>query len=60
MYYTMPPEYRNPGIPKLWPLDAKHWKPSNDRNRDLAKAGALLAVAIDLRKELKRRFPETI
>lgn len=58
--YAIPPEYRSPGIPKMWPWNAKYWKPSNDRNRDLAKAGSLLAAAIDLRKELKRRHSEIL
>ncbi len=30
----------------LWPWDRKYWKPTN-RRRDWAKAGALIAAAID-------------
>lgn len=30
-----------------WPWDEKHWKPSGDVVRDLTKAGALIAAAID-------------
>ncbi len=34
--------------PKYWPWDAKWWKPTpNDRIRELAKAGALIAAEID-------------
>lgn len=36
-------------IPVGWPdsWDAGWWKPSEDRRRDLAKAGALIAAEID-------------
>ena len=39
--------------PRDWPWDDLWWKPSNDRVRDLTKAGALIAAEIDrlLRKE---------
>ena len=34
--------------PKYWPWDIKWWKPTpNDRIRELAKAGALIAAEID-------------
>lgn len=32
---------------QLWPFDSEHWKPSGDRLRDLAKAGALIAAEYD-------------
>ena len=35
-------------VPALWPWDGEWWKPST-RERDLEKAGALLAAALDLR-----------
>lgn len=35
-------------VPALWPWDGEWWKPSS-RERDLEKAGALLAAALDLR-----------
>lgn len=31
----------------LWPWDSRAWKPSNDRIRELSKAGALIAAEID-------------
>ncbi len=60
--YAMPPEIRlskdaasDPAYhrtgdhsPVLWPWGAEWWKPST-RERDLEKAGALLAAALDLR-----------
>jgi len=33
---------------KFWPFNSKYWKPTpNDRIRELAKAGALIAAEID-------------
>ena len=34
-------------IPDMWPWDVKWWKPSNNKIRNLAKAGALIAAEID-------------
>jgi hypothetical protein len=35
-------------VPRLWPWDAQYWKPvEGDRVRELEKAGALIAAAID-------------
>lgn len=34
-------------IPNLWPWEAKFWKPSEFRLRELVKAGALIAAEID-------------
>lgn len=35
-------------IPITWPWDAQYWKPTEgDRIRELVKAGALIAAAID-------------
>jgi hypothetical protein len=33
--------------PAEFPWDAKYWKPTGDPVRDLTKAGALIAAAID-------------
>jgi hypothetical protein len=33
--------------PASWPWLGRYWKPSGDRRRDLVKAGALIAAAID-------------
>jgi len=33
--------------PGGWPWDAKYWNPSEDTVRNLEKAGALIAAAID-------------
>lgn len=38
----------------LWPLAKEWWKPSNDRIRELAKAGALIAAEIDRLNKLKQ------
>ncbi len=35
------------GIPRLLPWQNKWWKPSDDRIRNLVKAGALIAAEID-------------
>ena len=55
--YALPPDVRCWGEPlkrftnffnALWPWDSKWWKPTpNDRVRELAKAGALIAAEID-------------
>ncbi|MGJ8518419.1 hypothetical protein LMG33810_002790 [Carnimonas sp. LMG 33810] len=34
-------------VPFLWPWDEHHWKPSETPRRNLEKAGALIAAAID-------------
>lgn len=35
-------------VPNVWPWGAEYWKPTpNDRIRELVKAGALIAAAID-------------
>lgn len=34
-------------VPSLWPWDAEWWKPTDDRIRELTKAGALIAAEID-------------
>lgn len=40
-------------VPKHFPWDKKWWKPTpNDRVRELAKAGALIAAEIDRLKNL--------
>lgn len=36
-----------------WPWEDEYWKPTRDKVRDLTKAGALIAAAIDA--ELRRR-----
>ncbi|MGJ8515286.1 hypothetical protein [Carnimonas bestiolae] len=38
-----PPVYS----PLAWPWDEHHWKPGQDPRRNLEKAGALIAAAID-------------
>lgn len=48
--------YPAPGIPDLWPF-VDGWKPtSNDRVRELVKAGALIAAEID-RLQRSERCP---
>lgn len=39
--------------PKTWPWDCKWWKPSEDPERNLVKAGALIAAEIDRRQRQK-------
>lgn len=34
------------GMPRLWPWDARFWRPK-DEIRDLVRAGALIAAALD-------------
>jgi hypothetical protein len=35
----------------MWPWELETWKPSEDINRNLVKAGALIAAAIDLNNQ---------
>ena len=45
--YAIPPEFRI-GIPNQWPFSEDEWKPSpENRIKELAKAGALIAAEID-------------
>jgi hypothetical protein len=37
---------------RLWPWDRKWWKPSDDKIRNLVKAGALIAAEIDRLHEI--------
>lgn len=37
----------NHPVPVRWPWGSEYWKPGPDRIRDLEKAGALIAAAID-------------
>lgn len=34
-------------VPPFWPWSSHYWKPTGDPVRDLTKAGALIAAAID-------------
>lgn len=34
-------------VPSMWPWSSHYWKPTGDPVRDLVKAGALIAAAID-------------
>jgi len=38
---------RTDDVKRFWPWDWKWWKPSEDRIRNLVKAGALIAAEID-------------
>ena len=56
--YAMPPKYRtydSEGIPLGFPFEKKHWKPTDDRVKELAKAGALIVAEIERyqRKEIE-------
>lgn len=42
-------------IPEMWPWDKKWWKPSKDKIRNLAKAGALIAAEIDRLERLQQK-----
>lgn len=44
--YTHAGIYRH-GVPPTWPWADRYWKPSDDVKRNLTKAGALIAAAID-------------
>lgn len=43
-----------PVSPEFWPWDAEEWKPTTERVRALAKAGALIAAEIDRLLRLER------
>jgi hypothetical protein len=49
--YALPERLRETnyrGVPRLWPWEARFWKPTpDDRVRELVKAGALIAAEID-------------
>lgn len=45
--YATPTTLRDYPLPSLWPWSGMVWKPSQDRIRELAKAGALIAAEID-------------
>jgi hypothetical protein len=45
-------------VPEDWPFDPSWWKPSEDRVRDLVKAGALIAAEIDRLLLASGRDPE--
>ena len=61
---SVPMQYRASGrwesvqreVPSLWPWSACFWKPtSNDRVRELVKAGALIAAEIDRLQKMETR-----
>lgn len=41
-----------------WPFGSADWKPSQDRIRNLEKAGALIAAEIDRLLWLRKQMPE--
>lgn len=45
----------NEGSPVIWPWELSAWKPSDDPIRNLEKAGALIAAAIDKLQRAKDR-----
>jgi hypothetical protein len=49
--YALPPTMRryhfDGAAPTLWPWSITAWKPTDDRVRELVKAGALIAAEID-------------
>lgn len=43
-------------IPEIWPWEDESWKPTpDDRIRELSKAGALIAAAIDVELAKERK-----
>jgi len=55
--YALPRGSRYPvsgGVPVRWPWEAHRWKPTpEDRERELVKAGALIAAELDRRQRRK-------
>lgn len=45
----------NPKIAVLWPWPQAHWKPAEDAERNLEKAGALIAAEIDRLERVRRQ-----
>lgn len=45
--YAREGAWLEPYPPLSWPWDDSYWKPTGDPVRDLTKAGALIAAAID-------------
>lgn len=52
--YVKAPAVEVGKIPDNWPWDASWWKPSKDRIRDLAKAGALYLAEADRLKRAEK------
>ena len=55
--YAIPSDYREYElqVKNTWPWDISWWKPTpNDRIRELAKAGALIAAEIDRLQRLQQ------
>jgi hypothetical protein len=40
-------DHRSDRVAMLWPWGPKRWKPSDNRRRDLVKAGALIVAEIE-------------
>jgi hypothetical protein len=58
--YLTPPEWRDEasltpgGVPSAWPFSPERWKPTpEDRERELVKAGALIAAEIDRMRRVR-------
>lgn len=48
------PHYQQTAFNTWWPWSEDAWKPTGDRVRDLTKAGALIAAAIDAELAARR------
>jgi hypothetical protein len=55
--YLVDPQHRDTE-PFPWPWDESWWKPSEDRIRELEKAGALIAAEIDRLQRQKNKKNE--
>lgn len=54
MSYARPEVFSGSKVPFSWPWDTNWWKPSDDKVRNLVKAGALIAAEIDRLQRLTR------
>lgn len=54
-----PNDYQQP-VPGMWPWGDDEWDPTGDPKRDLVKAGALIAAAIDSIIEYERTVQNDI
>lgn len=61
--YAMPEEgrvYTGEDIPAEWPFAREVWEPSEDRIKELAKAGAFIAAEIDRILEMREALEEAV
>lgn len=54
--YTSVYIHENTPLPEGWPWNVEYWKPSDDKIKNLVRAGALIAAEIDLLLRRKKHL----